>query len=42
MEGKDSLMDIQEKWSLDDLCDAHEVLDIKEEIKDHVSKRPPT
>ena len=33
LDGLDTLTNVQEKWSIDDLADAHEALDIKAEAE---------
>ena len=34
------LIEIQEKWSINDLMDAHEALDIKEDMTEFFKKKP--
>ena len=36
MAGLDILTNVQERWSIDDLADAHEALDMKEEAEERV------
>lgn len=38
MAGLGSLIDIREKWTIDDLMDAHEALDIKFEAEHHAAE----
>lgn len=35
MAGHGSLIEIKHKWTIDDLMDSHEALDIQEEIERH-------
>lgn len=39
MAGLDTLINIETKWSLDDLMDGHEALDVKSEIERHYAER---
>ena len=38
-EGYGSLIEVQEQWSIDDIYDAHEALDIKAEIEQHAREK---
>lgn len=35
MAGHDSLLNVKYRWTIDDLLDSHEALDIKEEMEQH-------
>jgi len=39
MAGHGSLLEIKKLWSIDDLMDAHEALDIQEEVEEHARKQ---
>lgn len=39
MAGFDGLINVQEKWSINDLADAHEALEIKAEMEQFYRKR---
>jgi hypothetical protein len=36
MAGLGSLIDVKTKWTIDDLMDAHECLDIRDEADEHM------
>lgn len=38
IEGLDTLINIEEKWSICDLADAHEALDIRAEMQHHAAE----
>lgn len=39
MAGLDTLTNVREAWTIDDLYDAHEALDIKEEVEREAYER---
>lgn len=38
--GTGSLVEVQYQWTIDDLFDAHEALDIKSEMEEHLARAP--